>query len=126
MFDDFFSNGFQGSTAEIQTTFQNGPGFASQLTAKIPKGTTQVITTLSGQGAGNINATITSPSQSYTEDAIPVYQKTTYSTTSDTSGMLNIKRLSISVTTLPTDQSWTITLTFDNVAAYQIAVEVQK
>ncbi len=114
------------SAAEIQTDYQNGPSFASQLTAKIPKGTTQVIATVTWQGAGSVNATITSPSQTYTEDAISVYQKTTYSTTSDTSGMLNIKRLSISVTAVPVDQSWIISLTFDNVAAYQIAVEVQK
>lgn len=85
-----------------------------------------MITTLSGQGARNINATVTSPSQSYTEDTTPIYQKTTYSTTNDQSGMLNIKRLSISVTALPADQSWTIALTFDSVTAYEIAVEVQK
>jgi hypothetical protein len=84
------------------------------------------LATLTWQGAGSINATITSPAQSYTEDTIPVYQKTTYTTTSDQSGMLNIKRLSISVTALPADQSWTIALTFDSVTAYQIAVEVQK
>jgi hypothetical protein len=114
------------SAAEIQTDFQTSPGFASQLTAKIPKGTTQVIATLSWQGAGGINATITSPSQSYTEDMIPVYQKTTYSTTGANPSMLNVKRLSISVTALSADQSWTIALTFDSVSAYQITVEVQK
>jgi hypothetical protein len=114
------------SSTEIQANFQNSPGFASQLTAKIPKGTTQAIVTLSWQGQGSINATITSPSQTYTEDAIPVYQKTTYSTTSNTLEMLNIKRLSISVTALPADQSWAIALAFDSVSAYQIAVEVQK
>jgi hypothetical protein len=114
------------SAAEIQADFQSGPGFSSNVLAKIPKGTTQVITTLSWQGAGSINATITSPSQTYTEDAIPVYQKTTYSTTSGNPTMLNVKRLSISVTALPADQNWPIVLTFDSVTAYQISVEVQK
>jgi hypothetical protein len=114
------------SAAEIQTNFGAGPGFASQLTAKIPKGTTQVIATLSWQGDGSINATITSPSQTYTEETMQTYQKTTYSTTSSTPNMLNIKRLSIPVTALTADESWTIELAFDSVTDYQIAVEVQK
>lgn len=116
------------SANEVQTDFQTGPYFSAQLTAKIPKGTTQVIVTLSWQGAGSINATITSPSLYYTEDNITgVYQKTTYSTTGANTAMLNIKRLSISVNPAPlSDQSWTIALTFDGVSAYQISAEVQK
>ena len=114
------------SGAEIQTDFQTSPGFASSVTAKIPAGTTQVIVTLAWQGTGSINATITSPSKSYTEDQIPVYAKTTYSTTSTNPSMLNIKRLSVSVTALPAGQTWTIVLTHDTVPAYQITVEVQK
>ena len=112
------------SEAEIQTDFQTSPGF---ITAKIPAGTTQVIVTLAWQGTGSINATITSPSQSYTEDQIPVYAKTTYSTTGGNPGMLNIKRLSVSVTALATGQTWAIALTYDDaVPGYQITVEVQK
>ena len=89
-------------------------------------GTTQVITTLSWQGTASINATIISPSQTYTESTQPVYQKTTYSTSDGTSNMLNIKRLSVSIDALPSDQNWNITLTFDNPVPYQITVEVQK
>jgi hypothetical protein len=114
------------SAAEIQTDFQGSPDIPSNILAKIPKGTTQIITTLSWQGTGSINATITSPSQTYTEDQIPVYQKTTYSTTSDISSMLNIKRLSISVNALASDQNWNVALSFDNPVPYQITVEVQK
>jgi hypothetical protein len=114
------------SAGEIQAAFQKGPDFSPNLTAKIPKSTTQVIVTLSWRGTGSINATVTSPSQNYTEDQIPVYAKTTYSTTSDNPSMLNVKRLSISVTALTADQSWTIALTFDTVVDYQISVEVQK
>jgi hypothetical protein len=114
------------SAGEIQDNFQTNPDFSSNIIAKVPKGTTQVITTLSWQGTGSIEATITSPSGTYTEDSIPVYQKTTYSTTGDTSNMLNIKRLSISVSALSAEQSWTIALTFDKVCPYQITVEAQK
>jgi hypothetical protein len=114
------------SSTEIQANFQSGPGFTSQLTAAIPKGTTQVIATLTWQGSGTIAVSLTSPSQTYTEDTIPVYQKTTYSTTSDISSMLNIKRLSISVTALPADQNWAIALALNSVTTYQISVEVQK
>ena len=89
-------------------------------------GTTQVITTLSWQGTASINATIVSPSQTYTESTMPVYQKTTYSTSDGTSNMLNIKRISVSVNALPSDQNWNINLTFDNPVPYQITVEVQK
>jgi hypothetical protein len=112
--------------AEIQTAFQSSQYFSSQITAKIPKGTTQVIITLTWQGEGSINVTTTSPSQSYTEDMIPIYQKTTFSTTSGISAMLNIKRLSISVNATSSDQIWTIGLAFDGVNAYQASVEVQK
>jgi len=75
---------------------------------------------------GSINVTIESPLKNYTEDMVPVYQKTVYSTSGGTSGMLNIKRLSVSVNALSSDQSWYVMLTFDNVDAYQITVEAQK
>ena len=114
------------SSAEIQADFQSGPDFSSQILAKIAKGTTQIITTLSWQGTGSVNATITSPSQTFTEGTTPVYQKTSYSTTEGTASILNIKRLSISVSALSSDQTWTIALTFENTFAYQISVEVQK
>ena len=117
------------SASEIQTGFQQPPDFSPYLLANVPQGTTQVITTLSWQGTGNINVTITTPSQTYTESnpAVTEYLKTTYSTTGGgPMSMLNIKRLSISVTALPSAQSWNITLTYDNtVSAYQINVETQ-
>jgi hypothetical protein len=115
------------SAAEIQIAFQESPDFSSNLLAKVPKGTTQVFATFSWQGIGSLNATIVSPSQTYTEDTIPVYQKTSYSTSGGgTASMLNIKRLSISVSALSSDENWNITLAYDNVNAYQIAVEVQR
>jgi hypothetical protein len=114
------------SASEIQSNFQNSAGFSSQLTANIPKGTTQVITTLTWEGTGSINATITSPSQTFTEDILPVYQKTSYSTSDGSSNMLNIKRLLIAVNALPADQSWNITLAVEKVISYKISIEVQK
>ncbi|MGD0644446.1 MAG: LamG domain-containing protein [Candidatus Bathyarchaeia archaeon] len=115
------------SATEIQTDFQQSPDLSPYLLANVPQGTTQVITTLSWQGTGNINATITTPSQTYTESMMSEYQKTTYSTTGGgPPSMLNIKRLSISVTALTSAQTWNITLTYDNtVSAYQISVETQ-
>ncbi len=114
------------SPAEIEADFQNGPDFSGTLLAKVPKGTTQVITTLTWKGAGSINVTIISHSQSYTEEVIPVYQKTTFSTSDGTSKMFNIKRLSVSVIALSSEQIWYIELAFDSAIAYQISVEVQK
>jgi hypothetical protein len=116
------------SAAEIQTDFQQSPDFSPYLLANVPKGTTQVITTLSWQGTGNINVTITTPSQTYTESMMTEYQKTTYSTTGGGPlSMLNIKRLSIPVNALPSAQSWNITLTYDiTISAYQISVETQQ
>ena len=55
------------SAAEIQSDYRNNPDFSGNILATIPAGTTQVITTLSWQGAGSINATIVSPSQTYNE-----------------------------------------------------------
>jgi hypothetical protein len=113
--------------SEIQAGFQQAPDFSSYVLANVPMGTTQVITTLSWQGTGSINVTITSPSQTYTENMMSEYQKTVYSTTGGgPSSMLNIKRLSISVNALSSDQRWNITLTYDTVTAYQMTVEVQK
>jgi hypothetical protein len=114
------------SAAEIQEDFQKSPDFSSKLVAKIPKSTTQFTVTLSWQGIGSINATIQSPSVNYTEDMVPVYQKTVYSTSGGTLSMLNIKRLSISVTALSSDENWYVMLKFDNAEDYQITVEVQK
>jgi hypothetical protein len=114
------------SAPEVQTEFQN-PDFSSRFLAKVPKGTTQVITTLSWQGIGAINVTIQSPSENYTEAIVPVYQKTVYSASGGTSGMLNIKRLSVSLTAaLSTDENWYVVLEFDDVEDYKLTVEVQK
>ena len=112
------------SAAEIQENFQKGPDFSSRLLAKVPKGTTQFIVTLSWQGVGNIGITIESSSKNYTEDMVPVYQKTVYSSSSG--DMLNIKRLAVSVTALSSDENWYIILEFDDVEDYRITVEVQR
>jgi hypothetical protein len=111
------------SAAEIQENFQKGPEFSSRLLAKVPKGATQVMTTLSWQGVGSINVTMVSPSKNYTEDMVRVYQKTVYSSSSG--DMLNIKRLALSVTALSSDENWYIILEFDDVEDYRITVEVQ-
>jgi len=113
------------SAAEIQADSQNSPGFSSNLLAKVPAGTTDFIATLSWQGTGNINVTIQSPSQNYTEAMVHVYQKTTYSASSGTSTMLNIKRLEVSIGPLASDQNWYIILVTNNVQDYKITVEVQ-
>jgi hypothetical protein len=114
------------SANEIQQSFQQSPDFSSKLLAVVPKGTTQFIATLSWQGIGSINVTIQTPSQNYTESTLAEYQKTVYSTSSGTAGMLNIKRLSVSVNALSSDQNWYIVLTLNGVSAYQLSVEVQK
>ena len=109
---------------EIGNLFQKGPDFSSRLLAKVPKGTTQFVATLSWQGYGSINVTVESPSETYTEDSVPVYQKTTYA--SDSGDMLNIKRLAVSVTALSSDEDWYVVLEFDDVQDYRITVEIQK
>lgn len=114
------------SPSEIETRFQKGLDFSSKLLAKVPKGTTQVIVTLSWQGSGSINVTIESESQTYTEDMALVYQKTLYSTSSGISDMLNIKRLTVSVTALASNEDWYVMLEFDDVEDYRITVEVQR
>lgn len=114
------------SAGEIQAEYQQSPDFSSKLLAKVPKGTTDFIATMSWQGTANITVTIQSPSQTYTEDTVHVYQKTTYSTSGGTSSMLNIKRVEVSTTALTSDQNWYVTLTFDNAVNYQISVEAQK
>jgi hypothetical protein len=114
------------SAVEIQNDFQKSPDFSSKLLAKVPKGTTQVIVTVSWQGIGSINVTIQSPSQTYTEEIVPVYQKTVYSPSTGTSNMLNIKRLSVSIAALTSDQNWYIILETSNAEDYKITVEAQK
>ena len=115
------------SVAEIQENFQKSPYFSSKLLAKVPKGTTQVMVTVSWQGIGGIDVTIQSPSNTFTESNVTdIYQKNVYSTADGTSGMLNIKRLSVSVSALSSNENWHIILTFDNVEDYRTTVEVQK
>jgi hypothetical protein len=78
------------------------------------------------QEVRSLNVTVESPSKSYTEDVVPVYQKTVYSTSDGTASMLNIKRLSIPVSALSSDENWYVMLKFDDVEDYRITVEVQK
>ena len=75
---------------------------------------------------GSINVTIESPLKSYTEDVVSVYQKTVYFTSGGTSSMLDIKRLSVSVSALSSDENWYVMLEFDDVEDYRITVEAQK
>ena len=133
---DFWGPNFEGeidevrvynrdlSATEIQEIFERGPDYSSRILAKLPKGTTQFLVTLSWQGVGSMNTTIESPSRNYTEDMVPVYQRTDYSSSSG--DMLNIKRLAVSVTALSSDENWYIALEFDDVEDYRITVEVQK
>jgi len=114
------------SATEIQEIFQKSPDFSSRLLATVPKGTTQFIATVSWQGIGSINVTIQSPSKNYTEDIVPVYQKTTYSASSGPSNILNIKRLTVSIAALTSDQNWYIILNSSNVQDYKMTAEVQK
>ena len=78
------------------------------------------------QGARSINVTVESPSKNYTEAIVPVYQKTVYSTSDGTSSMLDIKRLSISVSALSSDENWYVMLEFDDVEDYRITAEAKK
>ena len=112
------------SAAEIETLSQKGPDFSSRLLAKVPKGTTEFMVTLSWQGVGGINVTIESLVKNYTEDVVPVYQRTDYSSSSG--DILNIKRLSVPITALLSDEDWYIVLEFDDVEDYRITVEVQR
>ena len=112
------------SADEIGTLFQRGPDFSSMLLAKVPRGTTEFFVTLLWQGHGSIGVTIESPSTIYTEDTVPVYQKTTYAS-GGVSDILNNKRLAISVASLPSEENWYIFLEFDDVEKYRIAFEVQ-
>jgi hypothetical protein len=114
------------SETEIQESFQEGPEFSSKLLAKVPEGSTQIITTVSWEGAGNIDITVESSSESYSEEEVPVYQKTTYSPLDGETTMLNIKRVSISVAALSSDENWDIILDLDDVEDYRITVEIQK
>jgi len=112
------------SADEIGTLFQRGPDFSSRLLAKVPKGTIEFFVTLLWQGHGSIGVTVESPSKTYTEDTVPVYQRTTYAS-GGVSDMSNKKRLAISVAALPSEENWYIFLAFDDIEKYRIDVEVQ-
>lgn len=114
------------TTSEIQESYNYGPDVSSNIIAKVPRGTTQVMTTISWSGTGNINATIISPAQNYTESMLPEYQKSSYSTSNGITNILNVKRLSVTISPLASDETWHIALTFDNIDAYQITMETQK
>ena len=63
---------------------------------------------------------------SYIEDMVLVCQKTVYSASDGTSSMLDIKRLSISVSALSSDENWYVMLEFDDVEDYRITAEAKK
>ena len=64
--------------------------------------------------------------RSYIEDRVLVCQKTVYSASDGTSSMLDIKRLSISVSALSSDENWCVMLEFDDVEDYRITAEAKK
>ena len=84
-------------------------------------GATQIVTTCSWSGSGNLTiANLTSPTTTYYESDMGIYEKTTLSG----SNIFNIKRALLSIDATTSPETWVLRLSLSSVTAYQVSVEI--
>ena len=86
-------------------------------------GVTQIIVTCTWSGAGNITIELISPTTTYYESNMSIYEKTTVSFNGTTTSTLNIKRTALSIATTTSSQIWILHLSLSDVTTYQMSVE---
>jgi hypothetical protein len=98
----------------------------SRFLVRLPRGSIGITFTISWQGSGNIEISADSPSRTYREDAPNVCVKQTDRSVSGVEALLSVKRVSVPISALSTDEVWHVVLEFYKVEDYSIVVEVQE
>jgi len=101
-----------------------GAGAPSAYKVSVRAGATQIAITCAWNGLENVTiANITSPTKTYYESNMSVYEKTTVSI-SETTAIVNIKRAMLSIPASTSTELWTLYLNLNSVTTYQVTVEI--
>ena len=88
-------------------------------------GATQIVVTCDWSGLGNITiANITSPTRTYYESDMGIYEKTTVSFDGVTTNYFNIRRAALSIPATSSEETWILNLNLTSVTRHQVGAEV--
>jgi len=92
---------------------------------KVRAGATQITTTCSWSGSGNLTiANLTSPTTTYYESDMSIYEKTTVSFDGTATATFNIRRAVLSILSTVSEEAWILNLNFTDVTTYQVSAEI--
>lgn len=84
----------------------------------------QIVITCTWSGNGNITiANLTSPTKTYYETNMSIYEKTTLSVGGATTSTFNIRRVVLSISTTSSEEAWILYLNLKDVTAYEVSAE---
>ena len=88
-------------------------------------GATQIAITCSWSGSGNLTiANLTSPTTTYFESDMSIYEKTTVTFDGTATDTLNIRRAILSTPSTISEETWILNLNLTDVTTYQVSAEV--
>ena len=87
-------------------------------------GATQIVVTCTWSGSGNLTMRLASPTTTYYESDMSMYEKTRVSVNGTSISILNIKRAALSVVALTSSETWVLYLNLNDVTTYQVNVEI--
>jgi len=91
----------------------------------VREGATQIVVTCDWSGLGNITiANMTSPTVTYYESNMSIYEKTTVSFDGVTTDYFNIRRATLSIPATSSEETWVLNLNFTSVTKHQVSAEV--
>ena len=108
---------------DIKVSGAGGAETPSTYEVDVRAGVTQIFVTATWTGSGNITMELVSPTTTYYESDMSIYEKSTASFNGTTTTTSNIKRAGLSVSSLASVEIWILYLDLDDIAIYQVSVE---
>ena len=119
----FRGDGIHAHFDDVKVTGAEGPDSPSTYGVNIRAGVTQIFVTCTWSGSGNIAMELVSPTVTYSESEMSIYEKSTVSFNGTTTSTFNIKRAALSISALNSSEVWMLYLDLSDVFTYQVSVE---
>ena len=115
--------GREGHYDDVEVTTTGGVVSAYNISVN-PRRSKMVITCV-WNGPENLTvANLTTPTAIYYESDMSVYERTTFSTESGNSGILNVRRAELSFSAVTSPEIWELYLDLNEVTLYTVSVEI--
>jgi len=96
----------------------------SAYSVNVRAGVTQIITTCTWSGSGNITiSNLTSPTTTYYESSMSIYERTTVHFDGINTVTSSIRRATLSIPPTSSPETWTLYLNLTSITTYQVSVE---